>query len=86
MKECCQLPKLCRKRKEEDEQEVLFSAIAESTEVKLMCIEAKTVLDLCELYPKTAQRLRWLAIKRREELQAILRHKNQIKTWVPTRW
>lgn len=51
-----------------------------------MCVEAKLVLDLCELYPKTAQRLKWLALKRREELQAILKHKNQIKTWVPARW
>lgn len=51
-----------------------------------MCIEANTVLDLCDLYPKTAIRIKWMAAKRREELQEILKYKDKTKTIVPFRW
>lgn len=50
----------------------------------MMCIESEVVLNLCELYPKTAMRLKWLALKKREQLVKIYDTKQKEKTWVPT--
>lgn len=53
------------------------------TKAKLMCVESGTIADLCELYPKTGRRLKWLARKRREDLIKTIEYKKRIKTWVP---
>jgi hypothetical protein len=41
---------------------------------------------LCELYPRTALRLKWLAVERHKELEAIKLRKEKIQTVLPTLW
>lgn len=70
--------------KKKDTEEALFSDLAETRACKLMCVEAATALDLCELYPKTGMRLKWLAVKRRKNLEDLIdRKKNITKTVMP---
>ena len=76
----------CFKKKDKDviEQEKLFQENAVvPVNAKMMCVEAGVVQDLMELYPKTAMRLKWLTLKRREQLIERYNHKLKIKTWVP---
>lgn len=51
-----------------------------------MCIERAVVEDLCELYPKTAMRLKWLALERHKELVSIKIFKDKAQTMVPKQW
>ena len=51
-----------------------------------MCIERAVVEDLCELYPKTAMRLKWLALERHKELIAFKKFKDKAQTLVPIQW
>ena len=62
---------------------MLFSAIEKITETKFMCIERAVVEDLCELYPKTAMRLKWIALERHKELIAFKKIKDKAQTLVP---
>jgi hypothetical protein len=48
-----------------------------------MCIERAVVEDLCELYPKTAMRLKWIALERHKELIAFKKFKDKAQTLVP---
>jgi hypothetical protein len=48
-----------------------------------MCCEAGTVNDLQELYPKTSERLKWMAMKRREQLYHLFELKTATKTLIP---
>lgn len=48
-----------------------------------MCIEAGTLEDLCELYPQTANRLKLLALRRREQFKLIAAQKAKTKTLTP---
>ena len=56
---------------------------AKQTETFLMCIESGTLEDLCELYPKTAEKLKWLAIRRREDFKKISEAKRETKIMRP---
>lgn len=42
-----------------------------------MCCEEGTLNDLCELYPKTAERLRWMSLRRYEEIHKIVAKKEE---------
>ena len=43
--------------------------------VELMCCEKGVVIDLCELYPNIGQRIKWLALVRRQDLKLKLKRK-----------
>ena len=51
-----------------------------------MCIERAVVEDLCELYPKTAMRLKWIALERHKELISFKKFKDKAQTLVPIQW
>ena len=51
-----------------------------------MCIERAVVEDLSELYPKTAMRMKWLALERHKELIAFKNFKDKAQTMVPIQW
>lgn len=75
--------RMYKKEIELDEYDLLFSAIEKTTETKLMCIERAVVEDLCELYSKTAMRLKWIALERHKELIAFKKIKDKAQTLVP---
>ena len=39
--------------------------------LKMMCCEAGVVNDLQELFPKSSERLKWMAVQRREKLEHL---------------
>ena len=43
--------------------------------VEFMCCEKGVVIDLCELYPNIGQRIKWLALVRRQDLKLKLQRK-----------
>lgn len=51
-----------------------------------MCVDDNVLLDLCELYPETAERLKFLAYRRKHEFKKLLIQKNQSKVILPSQY
>jgi len=41
-----------------------------------MCVEKKTLLNLCDLYPKTAENLKMRGLEKREVYMKFMKHEN----------
>lgn len=71
---------------EEEDSDDLDAAAAKlppPPPLRMMCCEAGVVNDLQELYPKSSERLKWMAVQRREKLEHLCDLKDKHQTWVP---